>query len=62
MIVQVRPPVFTPETGRLTAHVSWEEADRAPLRLDIETSCVEALVPRVEAFLPACAVVRAAHG
>ena len=57
MIVQLGPPRCQPESGRLTADVSWEEADRAPLRLDIETSCVEALVPRIEAFLPACAVI-----
>jgi hypothetical protein len=57
MIVQLGPPRCTPESGRLTAHVSWEEADRAPVQLGIETSCVEALVPRVEAFLPACAVI-----
>ncbi|MFW2382162.1 MAG: hypothetical protein ACN4GZ_10415 [Acidimicrobiales bacterium] len=46
----------------LAAEVHWEEADRRPQQLWIETSTPEALVRQVEAFLPACAVMAQLSG
>lgn len=57
MIVGLGPLEVTPEAGRLMAEVAWEEADRAPVRLEIQTSSGAALAHRVEAFLPACAII-----
>jgi hypothetical protein len=57
MIVRLGPLEVTSEADRLTAEVTWEDADRDAVQLEIQTSCPGALMHRVETFLPACSVI-----
>lgn len=57
MIVELGDLTVSSERARLAAAVCWEQADRDPVVLFIESSVPEAIVHRIEAFLPACAVI-----
>ena len=57
MIIDLAGVTVTGTSARLCASVRWEQTDRADLQLSIETSDTSALLARLDAFLPLCAIV-----